>query len=41
MSGISFNTKTVLNDAAIKARVEEDIKKAPAALNDMVRQDSK
>ena len=40
MSGISFNTKTVLNDAAIKARVEADLKKAQAPLDAMVLQDS-
>lgn len=40
MSGISFNTKTVLNDAAIKARVEANLKKAQAPLDAMVLQDS-
>lgn len=40
MSGLTFNTKTVLDEAAIKARVEENLRKAQAPLDAMVLQDS-
>lgn len=40
MSGLTFNTKIVLDEAAIKARYEADLKKAQAPLDAMVLQDS-
>ena len=40
MSGLTFNTKTVLNDAGIKANIEAKARQVQAPLDSLILQDS-
>lgn len=40
MSGVTFNTKTVLNDAGIKANIEAKARQVQAPLDSLILQDS-
>ena len=40
MSGVTFNTKTVLNDAGIKADIEAKARQVQAPLDSLILQDS-
>ena len=40
MSGVTFNTKTVLNDAGIKADIEAKARQVQAPLDTLILQDS-
>ena len=40
MSGVTFNTKTVLNDAGIKANIEAKARQVQAPLDALILQDS-